>query len=81
MKKVLLASIIGMILFSGLQFPLNANASSIDVERAEKLSQTGNYWGLLSYTSEILQENPHDIDALYYEGIGNWGGWPVRILY
>jgi tetratricopeptide (TPR) repeat protein len=45
----------------------------IDVERAEKLIELGNYLGLLSYSNEILNQNLQNIDALYYKGIALWG--------
>jgi tetratricopeptide (TPR) repeat protein len=47
--------------------------NGIDVERAEKLIDLGNYLGLLSYSNEILNQNPQNIDALYYKGIALWG--------
>ena len=45
----------------------------IDVNRAEKLIDFGNYLGLISYTSEILRQNPHDVDALFYQGVCFFG--------
>ena len=46
---------------------------TIDIERAEKLIELGNYLGLLSYSNEILNLNPENIDAMYYKAAALWG--------
>jgi tetratricopeptide (TPR) repeat protein len=45
----------------------------IDVERSEKLIQTGNYYGLLAYTNDPIQTHPDDLNVLFYRGVGFWG--------
>ena len=45
----------------------------IDIARAEKLIELGNYYGLLSYSSEILLQFPNDLDGLFYKGLSLWG--------
>jgi tetratricopeptide (TPR) repeat protein len=74
LEKIILPSIIGVILFFGLFSPLYAvETESIDTERAEKLIKLGNFLGLLSYTQELLQDNPNDLNVLFYRGVAFWG--------
>lgn len=46
--------------------PQTSPVNSIDTQRAEKLIALGNFYGLLSYSVEILENNPEDTDALFY---------------
>ena len=60
-----------------------AQNDTIDIERAEKLIDFGNYYGLLSYSHEILRQNPNDMDAIFYRGVAVWGtgGYQRAIEY
>lgn len=54
-------------------FEKENNDNIIDVTRAEKLIDFGNYYGLLSYTQELERDHPDNIDVLFYRGVALWG--------
>ena len=54
-------------------FDVKDDNDVIDVKRAEKLIDFGNYYGLLSYTQGMAQSYPDNVDVLFYRGVGLWG--------
>jgi len=42
---------------------------SVDEEKVQKLLNEEKYEELISYTDEILDFNPDDLDALFYKGL------------